>query len=58
MSRKQIKFLISRSIYFTGLEPANFLSDVWDKMVDKITPQLEKAVLVDYEKIVMQILKK
>lgn len=58
MSRKQVKFLIARSIYFTGIEPSNFFSDVWDKMVDKITPQLEKAVLVDYEKIVMQILKK
>jgi len=58
MSRKQVKFLISRSIFYTGLEPSNFFSDVWDKMVDRITPQLEKAVLLDYEKIVMQILKK
>jgi hypothetical protein len=43
-SRKSMVFLISRSIYNTGIRPSYFFTNAYDKTLKKHNAKLEKAV--------------
>ena len=40
-------FLISRSIYRTGIRPSYFFTNAYDKTLKAYSPKLEKAVADD-----------
>lgn len=46
-SRKSMVFLISRSIYRTGIRPSYFFTNAYDKTLKAYSPKLEKAVADD-----------
>ena len=50
VSRKSQVYLISRSIYFTGLRPTLFFTKPFEKYQRGLQPRLEEALVMDIEK--------
>lgn len=53
MPHNSTVFLISRSIYFTGLEPSMFFTDSWEKMVEEAKPEIQDVLIKDLKKLVI-----
>lgn len=48
--RKSMVYLISRSIYFTGIRPTLFFTSAFDRQAKELLQKVERALELDYEK--------
>lgn len=49
MSRKGLKYVMSRSIYLQGLPPRKFFAPIWEEQTKALQPMLEQGLIKDIE---------
>lgn len=58
MSRQALKFAMTKSIYYQGIEPRDFFSPVWEKFNKRMPKVLTDALAKDVEKLWFELVKK
>ena len=53
IKRKSLVYMISRSIYLSGIKPSMFFTKPFNKAYENLPPEIQKAFVTDFEKIII-----